>query len=106
MITKSEKISKVRVVQGKSISIKSLKRESVPVRLISIQAARSESLRRSNAIVALEGYVPTSFDLELDRRFLSRKISHAQAITLINKTALEFKKGQTGSKKSFKVAMA
>ncbi|MCX8494462.1 MAG: antitoxin VbhA family protein [Chthoniobacterales bacterium] len=48
---------------------------------------RKSSIRRSNAIVALEGYKPTKLDRELDSQFISGRITRSQAIARINREA-------------------
>jgi len=52
-----------------------------------IAAKRKASIRRSNAIVALEGYKPTKLDRELDSQFISGCITRSQAIARINREA-------------------
>jgi hypothetical protein len=51
-----------------------------------------KSLSRANAIVALEGYVPTDFDRELDQGLISGMLTTDQAIALIKKRAIELRK--------------
>ena len=53
---------------------------------------RRQALSRANAIVALEGYVPTEFDRELDEGLISGKLTTDQEITLIKERALELLK--------------
>jgi len=48
---------------------------------------REVSILRSNAIVSLEGYQPTKLDRELDRQFISGRITRSQAIARINREA-------------------
>jgi len=48
---------------------------------------REASILRSNAIVSLEGYIPTKLDQELDRQFISGRITRSQAIARINREA-------------------
>jgi len=52
-----------------------------------IAEKRKASIRRSNAIVALEGYKPTKLDRELDSQFISGRITRSQAISRINREA-------------------
>lgn len=52
-----------------------------------IAAKRKSSIRRSNAIVALEGYKPTKLARELDSQFISGRITRSQAIARINREA-------------------
>ena len=53
---------------------------------------RRQALSRANAIVALEGYVPTDFDRELDRGLISGRLTADQAIALIRKRATDLRK--------------
>jgi len=53
---------------------------------------RHSALSRANAIVALEGYVPTDFDRELDQGLISGMLPTDQAIALIKKRAIELRK--------------
>jgi hypothetical protein len=61
---------------------------------------RRQALARANAIVALEGYVPTDFDRELDQGLISGRLTTDQAIMLIRKRALELWKGKAASKQN------
>jgi hypothetical protein len=53
---------------------------------------RRKTLLRATAIVALEGYVPTDFDRELDQGLISGRLTTDQAIVLIRKRAIELRK--------------
>lgn len=61
---------------------------------------RHSALRRANAIVALEGYVPTDFDRELDQGLISGSLSTDQALALIRKRAIELGKKKAVSKQN------
>jgi hypothetical protein len=112
VITKEKKALKVRIVSKKSSE--SLREKAIIQSLsrlremAQVPALRRTILRRSNAIVALEGYVPTTFDRELDRGLVSGKLTTSQAITLIKKRAVKFRKqaAQGTSKKSYRIVVA
>jgi hypothetical protein len=53
---------------------------------------RHSALSCANAIVALEGYVPTDFDRKLDQGLISGMLTTDQAIALIKKRAIELRK--------------
>jgi hypothetical protein len=61
---------------------------------------QKKSLSRANAIVALEGYVPTEFDRKLDKGLISGRLTTDQAIALISKRARELLKGKAASKQN------
>ena len=61
---------------------------------------RRQALARANAIVALEGYVPTDFDRELDQGLISGRLTTDQAIMLIRKRAIELGKKKAASKQN------
>jgi hypothetical protein len=61
---------------------------------------RHSALHRANAIVALEGYVPTDFDRELDQGLISGRLTTDQAIALIKKGAMELLREKAASKQN------
>lgn len=61
---------------------------------------RRQALARANAIVALEGYIPTDFDRELDLGLISGRLTTDQAIILIKERAIEFREMGATSKQN------
>jgi hypothetical protein len=61
---------------------------------------RRQTLSRANAIVVLEGYVPTDFDRELDQGLISGRLTTDQALALIRKRAIELRKKKAVSKQN------